>query len=164
MAKIRGIVPCLWFDGNAEEAAKFYVSVFGGSSRIVQVSHFGDAGQEIHGRAPGSVMTVAFELDGHPFTGLNGGPQFQFNEAISFQVMCKTQDEIDDYWSRLSAVPAAEQCGWLKDRFGLSWQIVPIVLPELLTDRDAAKANRVMTAMLRMKKLDIAELQRAYAG
>ena len=152
------ISPFLWFDSQAEEAAAFYVSVFT-NSRILEVTRYGNVGQEIHGRAPGSVMTVAFELDGQRFTALNGGPVFTFNESISFVVSCDTQEEIDRYWQKLSADPQGGQCGWLKDRYGVSWQVVPKVLPELL--RNAAKADKVMHALLQMKKLDIAALQRA---
>ncbi|NUR56675.1 MAG: VOC family protein [Acidobacteria bacterium] len=159
------IAPCLWFDSQAEEAAAFYTGIFR-NSRIVEITRYGEAGREIHGRPPGSVMTVAFELDGQMFTALNGGPVFTFNEAISLQVYCDTQDEIDDYWNRLGAGgdPKAQQCGWLKDRFGVSWQIVPKMLSELLKDPHSAKSQRAMTAMLAMKKLDIAAMQRAYAG
>jgi predicted 3-demethylubiquinone-9 3-methyltransferase (glyoxalase superfamily) len=165
MATIQKISPCLWFDGQAEEAAKFYVSVFE-KSRIARVTRYGKEGREIHGQEPGSVLTVAFELEGQPFTALNGGPQFHFNEAISLQVMCETQDEIDRYWNKLSAggPEKAQQCGWLKDKYGLSWQIVPTVLPELVGDSDPAKAGRAMKAILQMKKLDIATLKKAYAG
>ena len=126
----------------------------------------GEAGKEIHGKPAGSVMTVAFELEGQTFTALNGGPIFKFNEAISFQVDCETQAEVDHYWTKLSegGDPSAQQCGWLKDRYGLSWQIVPRALVEMLMDPDAGKSQRVMTAMLRMKKIDIGELKRAYAG
>jgi predicted 3-demethylubiquinone-9 3-methyltransferase (glyoxalase superfamily) len=164
MATFQKIIPCLWFDSQAEEAAKFYVSVFE-RSHIGRITHYGEEGQEIHGRKPGSVMTVDFELELVPFTALNGGPHFKFTEAISLQVMCETQAEIDRYFRKLSAGgdENAQQCGWLKDRFGLSWQIVPAVLPELLSDRDPMKAGRVMNAMLQMKKLDIAELKQAYA-
>jgi predicted 3-demethylubiquinone-9 3-methyltransferase (glyoxalase superfamily) len=164
MPTIQKIIPCLWFDSEAEEAAQFYVSVFE-RSRVGRVTHYGEEGQEVHGRKAGSVMTVAFELEGVPFTALNGGPHFKFNEAISLQVMCETQDEIDRYWSKLSAGgdEKAQQCGWLKDRYGLSWQIVPALLPDLLADPDQANAGRVMNAMLKMKKLDIAKLKQAYA-
>jgi predicted 3-demethylubiquinone-9 3-methyltransferase (glyoxalase superfamily) len=165
MPTIRKIIPCLWFDSQAEEAAKFYVSIFE-RSRITGLSHYGKEGQEVHGGKPGSVLTVAFELDGQPFTALNGGPLFHFTEAISFQVMCETQDEIDRYWSKLSAGgdEKAQQCGWLKDKFGLSWQVVPAVLPALIGDPDPAKAGRVMKALLPMKKLDIQALKQAHAG
>jgi predicted 3-demethylubiquinone-9 3-methyltransferase (glyoxalase superfamily) len=163
--KIQKISPCLWFDGKAEDAAKFYTGIFK-NSRITTISRYGEVGQEIHGQAPGTVMVVAFELEGQAFTGLNGGPYFKFNEAISFQVMCDTQEELDYYWDKLRAGgdEKAQQCGWLKDRYGVSWQIVPLVLPELMTDPDTAKTGRVMAAMLQMKKLDIAKLQQAAAG
>jgi predicted 3-demethylubiquinone-9 3-methyltransferase (glyoxalase superfamily) len=159
------IVPCLWFDGRAEEAANFYVSIFK-SSKVKRISHFGAEGQEIHGRPPGSVMTVDFELDGTPFTALNGGPQFKFNEALSLQVMCKSQHEIDHFWDKLSegGDPSAQQCGWLKDKFGVSWQIVPAVMAELLEDPVSARSERTMAALLKMKKLDIDALKRAYGG
>jgi predicted 3-demethylubiquinone-9 3-methyltransferase (glyoxalase superfamily) len=159
------IAPCLWFDHQAEEAARFYTGVFP-NSRVVRVVRYGEAGQEIHHRPPGSVMTVEFELDGQRFTALNGGPVFKFNEAVSFQVDCATQAEIDAYWEKLGAGgdPKAQQCGWLKDKFGLSWQIVPAVLPELLQDADSERAQRTMKAMLQMKKLDVGALERAHAG
>jgi predicted 3-demethylubiquinone-9 3-methyltransferase (glyoxalase superfamily) len=159
------ITPCLWFDSQAEEAARFYTSVFK-NSKITQISRYGEAGQDIHGGKPGSVMVVAFELDGHSFTALNGGPVFKFNEAVSFQVQCDSQEEIDDYWRQLSAGgdPAAQQCGWLKDKYGASWQIVPRILGELMTAADPAKSDRVMTALLTMKKLDLAALKQAFAG
>ena len=130
------------------------------------MSRYGEAGQEIHGKKPGSVMTVAFELDGQAFTALNGGPIFKFNEAISFQINCDTQDEVDHYWEKLSAGgdPKAQQCGWLKDKFGVSWQVVPNVLEKMMGDPDAAKSQRVMEALLQMKKFDIARLERAYRG
>ncbi len=165
MASVQKITPCLWFDGRGEEAARFYTSIFP-NSRIVGDSRYSEAGQEIHRRPPGSVMVVQFELDGQRFTALNGGPQFTFNEAISLQVMCETQKEVDYYWDKLSAGgdPKAQQCGWLKDKFGLSWQVVPIAVTKMLSDPDRAKSDRVMTAVLQMKKIDIAELQRAYAG
>jgi predicted 3-demethylubiquinone-9 3-methyltransferase (glyoxalase superfamily) len=156
------IVPCLWFDNQAEDAAKFYVSVFKNST-ITTVSRYSSAGQEIHGRPPGSVMVVAFELDGQTFTALNGGPDFKFNEAISLQVYCDTQQDIDYYWEKLSqgGDPKAQQCGWLKDKYGLSWQVVPKLLDVLIADHESPKAQRTMTAMLSMKKIDIAELERA---
>ncbi len=165
MPSIPRIAPCLWFDDQAEQAAQFYVSVFP-NSRIVRVSRYGEAGREVHGRPAGSVMVVAFELDGQPFMALNGGPLFKFNEAISLAVDCDTQDEVDHYWTKLSADgdAKAQQCGWLKDRYGVSWQIVPRVLPDMLCDPDAAKAGRVTEALLKMKKLDIAALKGAYAG
>ena len=159
------ITPCLWFDHQAEEAVNFYTAVFK-KSRIVQVARYGEAGREIHGKPAGTVMTVAFELEGQAFTALNGGPMFKFNEAISFQVTCETQDEVDHYWEKLSegGDVNAQQCGWLKDKYGASWQIVPRVLVEMITDPDAEKSQRVMGAMLQMKKIDIAGLKRAYAG
>jgi predicted 3-demethylubiquinone-9 3-methyltransferase (glyoxalase superfamily) len=156
------ITPCLWFDGQAEAAAKFYTSIFP-NSKITKISHYGEAGHEVHGQTAGTVLTVAFELDVQEFTALNGGPQFKFNEAISFQVSCETQKEVDFYWDKLSAGgdENAQQCGWLKDRFGVSWQIVPAILPELISHPDPAKSQRAMQAMLKMKKLDIEGLQRA---
>jgi predicted 3-demethylubiquinone-9 3-methyltransferase (glyoxalase superfamily) len=155
----RRITPFLWFDGNAEEAARFYVSVFK-NSKIVTTARYGDAGPG----PKGSVMTVVFSLDGQEFIGLNGGPHFKFTEAVSFSVDCKTQEEVDYYWDKLSAGGEPSQCGWLKDKFGLSWQVNPGVLGEMLSDPDPAKAKRVMEAMLKMKKIDIAALKRAYAG
>ncbi len=158
------ITPCLWFDSQAEEAAQLYVSVFG-NSRIGRISRYGNEGQEIHGRPPGSVMTVEFELEGQSFTALNGGPVFRFTEAISLQVGCETQDEIDYFWEKLAAGGGSEgPCGWLKDRFGLSWQVTPTVLQQMLRDPDPAKAGRVTKAFLQMKRFDIAALQRAYDG
>lgn len=159
------IAPCLWFDNQAEEAARFYTGIFK-DSRIVVISRYGETGQEIHGQKPGTVMTVAFELEGQSFTALNGGPVFTFSEAISLQITCESQEEVDHYWNKLSAGgdEKAQQCGWLKDRFGVSWQVVPKVLIEMLLDTDAGKSQRAMTAMLKMKKFDIAELQRAYEG
>jgi predicted 3-demethylubiquinone-9 3-methyltransferase (glyoxalase superfamily) len=159
------ITNCLWFDNDAEEAAKFYTSIFR-NSRITGTTRYSTAGQEIHGRQPGSVMTVNFELDGQTFVGLNGGPHFKFTEAVSFQINCDTQEEIDYYWDKLGAGgdPKAQVCGWLKDRFGLSWQVVPRMMEELFAKHQSEGARRAMEAMLRMKKLDIAELERAYHG
>jgi predicted 3-demethylubiquinone-9 3-methyltransferase (glyoxalase superfamily) len=159
------IAPCLWFDSQAEEAARYYSEIFP-NSRILAVSHYGDAGKEIHQKPAGSVLTVDFELDGQRITALNGGPYFQFNEAVSLQIFCETQEEVESYWDRLSAGgdPAAQQCGWLKDRFGLSWPVVPAVLSDLIRDPDRAKSERAMEALLQMKKLDIAALQRAFNG
>jgi predicted 3-demethylubiquinone-9 3-methyltransferase (glyoxalase superfamily) len=151
------ITPFLWFNDQAEEAAKFYTSIFK-NSRIGKITRYGESGP---GPA-GSVMTVAFELNGQEFVALNGGPLFKFNEAISFVVNCETQAEVDDYWSKLTAGGEEVQCGWLKDKYGLSWQVVPTVLPELLSDPDPVKAQRVMAAMLQMKKIDIDSLRRAY--
>ncbi|MBI2299516.1 MAG: VOC family protein, partial [Armatimonadetes bacterium] len=155
----RRISPCLWFDDQAEEAVTVYVEIFS-NSRISGIARYGQAGQEVHGRSQGTVMTVAFELDGLPFLALNGGPLFRFSEAISFQVHCDTQEEIDYFWERLGegGDTAARQCGWLKDRFGLSWQIVPAILSELLVSAGADQADRLMAAVMRMTKLDIAEL------
>ena len=153
------ITPFLWFDSQAEEAAKFYTSIFP-NSKVVKVARYGPAGP---GPA-GSVMTVEFQLRGQSFVALNGGPQFKFTEAISFVVNCQTQEEVDAYWEKLSAGGAEVACGWLKDKFGLSWQIVPTALPKLLSDPDPARSGRVMKAMLAMKKLDIRALQRAYDG
>jgi predicted 3-demethylubiquinone-9 3-methyltransferase (glyoxalase superfamily) len=165
MPTIQRITPCLWFDDQAEQAASFYVSVFQ-NSKITHISRYGEAGQEFHRRIPGTVMVVAFELDGQSFTALNGGPVFKFNESISLQINCDTQDEVDHFWNRLSenGDPNAQQCGWLKDRYGLSWQVVPRILPTLLTDPDVKKSQRTMLAMLQMKKLDVAALQHAFAG
>ena len=157
------ITPFLWFDDQAEQAAKFYVSLFK-NSKILGVTRYGEEGMEVTGRPKGSVMTVAFRLDGQELTALNGGPHFQFTEAISLVVQCKTQAEVDKYWEKLSQGGSKSQCGWLKDRYGLSWQIVPTVLLEFLGDKDPAKSQRVMKAMLRMKKLDIKILKQAYAG
>src|SRR5256714_9780465 len=153
------ITPFLWFDTEGEAAAQFYTSLFP-NSRIVDVTHYGSAGP----RPEGTVMTVSFELDGLKFVALNGGPQFTFNEAVSFQVMCESQDEVDTYWSKLSEGGEEGPCGWLKDRFGLSWQIVPTRLPELLEDPDREKSQRVMAAMLEMRKIDVEALERAAAA
>ena len=165
MAQIQRITPCLWFDDQAEQAAQFYTSVFS-NSRISHVIRYGEAGYEVHRRPAGSVMVVDFVLDGCRFTALNGGPVFTFNEAVSFQVSCENQDEVDYYWKKLAqgGDESAQQCGWLKDRYGVSWQIVPEMLPDMLADPDGDKSQRVMTSMLGMKKLDIRELERAYAG
>jgi len=165
MPAMQRIAPCLWFDGQAEEAATFYVGIFK-NSKIVNVSRYGEAGQEVHGRPPGSVLMVSFELDGRAFSALNGGPLFKFNEAVSFQVNCDTQAEVDYYWERLSAGgdEQAQQCGWLKDKYGLSWQVVPTPMLAMLMDPDEGKSGRAMEAMMKMKKLDIAALERAYSG
>jgi predicted 3-demethylubiquinone-9 3-methyltransferase (glyoxalase superfamily) len=152
------ITPFLWFDTEGEEAAKFYTSVFP-NSKILDVARYGSAGP----RPEGMVMTVSFELDGQKFVALNGGPEFTFNEAISFEVSCKDQAEVDAFWSKLSAGGEEGPCGWLKDKFGVSWQIVPTVLVELLTDPDREKSQRVMQAMLKMKKIEIDDLERAAA-
>lgn len=156
------IVPCLWFDTQAEEAAKFYTSVFP-NSKIKQVTHYGEAASKAAGLPVGTVLTVTFDLNGQPHMGLNGGPAFHFSEAISLMVQCDTQEEIDRYWSALTADGGQESvCGWLKDKYGLSWQIVPTLLDELRDD--PAAANRVMAAVVKMKKLDLAELKRAAEG
>jgi predicted 3-demethylubiquinone-9 3-methyltransferase (glyoxalase superfamily) len=153
------ITPCLWFDMEGEEAAEFYTSVFP-NSRIVEVTRYGSAGP----RAEGTVMTVSFELDGQRFIALNGGPDFKFNEAISLEVDCESQDEVDSYWNALTEGGEEGPCGWLKDRYGVSWQIVPKVLTELISDPDQEKAQRVMAAMLQMGKIEIAELEKAAAA
>jgi predicted 3-demethylubiquinone-9 3-methyltransferase (glyoxalase superfamily) len=159
------ITPCLWFDHQAEEAAKFYTSIFR-KAKIGRIARYGVAGRGVHGQPPGTVMTVAFELNGQPFTALNGGPVFKFNEAISLQVICETQEEIDYYWERLSTGgdENAQQCGWLKDKYGVSWQIIPAALVEMSSDPDPARSGRVMEAILKMKKINLDELKRAYAG
>jgi predicted 3-demethylubiquinone-9 3-methyltransferase (glyoxalase superfamily) len=153
------IVPNLWFDYEAEEAAEFYVGVFD-DARIVNVTHYTEAGP----REAGMVMTVEFELEGQRFLGINGGPQFKFDEAVSFAIECETQEEVDRYWSELSAGGEESQCGWLKDRYGLSWQVVPSGMEELFADPDKGRAERAMKAMLGMRKLDIAALRRAADG
>ena len=157
------ITPCLWFDSNAEEAVNFYTSIFK-NSKIGNISRYGEAGYEIHGKPAGTVLTMEFELNGQAFTALNGGPMFKFNEAISFQVNCESQEEVDYYWGKLSegGDEKAQVCGWLKDKYGLSWQIVPTVLGEMLQDKDAEKSGRVMEALLKMKKIDIRTLKEAY--
>jgi predicted 3-demethylubiquinone-9 3-methyltransferase (glyoxalase superfamily) len=164
MAKIQRITPCLWFDGQAEAAVNLYTSVFPNST-VESISRYGEAGHDVHGGTPGTVLVMAFKLDGLGFTALNGGPHFKFTEAISLQVNCDSQQEIDHYWTRLAegGPVEAQQCGWLKDRFGLSWQIVPSIMARLMTT-GADKADRVMNALLKMKKIDLAALERAYAG
>ncbi len=160
---MQSISTCLWFDSEAEEAAKFYTSIFK-NSKILKITHYGEAGFEVHHRPAGSVLTVVFELNGQRFMALNGGPVFKFNEAVSLVVNCKTQDELDYYWAKLSegGDKSAQQCGWLKDRYGLSWQIVPSALEEMMSDSDPVKSNKVMEALLQMKKLDISTLEKAY--
>jgi predicted 3-demethylubiquinone-9 3-methyltransferase (glyoxalase superfamily) len=159
------ITPCFWFDNQAEEAVEFYTSIFR-NSRIVKTTRYGEAGYEVHGKPAGTVMAVAFELDGQAFTALNGGPMFKFNEAISFQVNCETQEEVDYFWEKLTegGDEKAQQCGWLKDKYGVSWQIVPAVLLEMIDDPNSEKSQRAMKAMLQMKKIDIDTLKRAYDG
>ena len=156
---MKRITPCLWFDGNAEEAANLYVSIFK-NAKITEISRYGDAGP----LPKGTVLTVAFELDGQPFTTLNGGPQYKFTEAVSFQIYCDTQEEVDHYWDKLVAGGSEQPCGWLKDKFGLSWQVVPNRLIELIQSPDAAKSQRVMEAMFKMKKIDIAMIEAAARG
>jgi predicted 3-demethylubiquinone-9 3-methyltransferase (glyoxalase superfamily) len=158
------ITPCLWFDTQAEEAARFYCSVFK-NSKLGRISYYPNAGQDVHGKPANSVLTVEFELEGMPFLALNGGPQFKFDEAVSFQVPCKTQDEIDYYWSALTADGGQEgPCGWLKDKFGLSWQVFPDFMGDILTGPDREAAARVMTAFMQMKKFDIAAVNKAFKG
>jgi predicted 3-demethylubiquinone-9 3-methyltransferase (glyoxalase superfamily) len=157
------IMPCLWFDTEAEAAAKHYVSIFK-NSKIGTIHRYCNEGTEIHGKPPGSVMTVDFELEGLRFVALNGGPQFTFDEAISFQIHCDTQEEVDHFWTRLSEGGSEGPCGWLKDKFGLSWQVVPKVLIEMLLDDNKEKAGRVMKSMLQMGKIDIATLRQAQAS
>jgi predicted 3-demethylubiquinone-9 3-methyltransferase (glyoxalase superfamily) len=149
------IIPCLWFDDQAEEAAIFYTAIFK-NSKIETINRYGKEGFEIHGQKEGTVLTVSFQINGQSFTALNGGPVFKFNESISFQVFCETQEEIDYYWSKLSDEGQESQCGWLKDKYGISWQIVPAILPKLLSD--PSKADRVTNAFLKMKKFDIEKL------
>lgn len=155
------ISPCLWFDHQAEEAANFYVAIFK-NSKILHIARYGQAGSEVSGRPKGSVMTVTFQLDGAEFMALNGGPLFTFSPAISLMAYCQTQEEIDHLWAKLSADKTAEQCGWLKDKYGVSWQIVPQALDEMMRDSDAKKTERVMQALLSMKKLDLEALRQAY--
>lgn len=160
---MQGLTSCLWFDNQAEEAARFYTSVFK-KSKLGNVTRYGEAGAKVSGKPKGSTMTVEFEIAGQQFIGLNGGPEFKFSEAISFVVNCENQRELDEYWTKLSAGGSEGPCGWLKDKFGLSWQITPTVLEEMLQDEDPEKTERVMAAMLLMKKLDIAALEAAYEG
>jgi len=165
MPSIQRVTPCLWFDHEAEEAARFYVSIFK-NSKLGNVARYTEAGREIHGRPPGSAMTVAFELDGQEFIALNGGPVFKFNEAVSLMVNCDTQEEVDYYWEKLSqgGDEQAQQCGWLKDKYGLSWQVVPAALGKLMSGSLPGGPQRAMQAMLKMRKLDIEQLGRAYEG
>ena len=165
MTLTQRIRPCLWFDTEAEEAARYYVGIFK-NSRILRTTRYGKAGYEVHGKPEGSVLTVDFELDGQGFTALNGGPNFRFTEAVSFEIQCETQEEIDYYWDKLTAGgdPKAQQCGWLKDKFGLSWQVVPTEMLEMLADETSEASQRAFEAMMHMKKLDIADLKRAYEG
>lgn len=165
MVTTQRLTPCLWFADNAEAAAKFYTGIFK-NSKITAITRYSDVGFEQHHRPAGSVMTVSFELDGQSFTGLNGGPVFEFNEAVSFQINCATQEEIDFYWNKLGegGDPKAQQCGWLKDKFGLSWQVTPNFMDELFADENSPGAKRAMKAMLQMKKIDLAVLRRAFDG
>ena len=157
------ITPFLWYDDKAEEAANFYVSLFK-NSRIVAITRYDESSAAVSGRPKGSAMTVEFQLEGQDFTALNGGPIFKFNESVSFVVNCETQEEVDRFWEKLSAGGQTSQCGWLKDKYGLSWQIVPTILAKLFQDKDPEKSKRVMQAMLKMTKLDIKTLQQAYEG
>ena len=165
MAITQKITPCLWFDDQAEPAARFYTGIFK-NSKIGKISRYGEAGREITHKPPGSVMMVSFELEGQPFAALNAGPAFKFTEAVSFMIPCKDQKELDYYWDKLSqgGDPQAQVCGWLKDKYGLSWQVVPAMVDEMLGDPNSERSQRAMEAMLKMKKIDIATLERAYAG
>lgn len=165
MAILQKIIPNLWFDGQAEEAANYYVSIFKNSS-LGRISRYGKEGIEIHKKPEGSVLTIEFQLEGQSFMALNGGPEFTFNEAISFVIDCNTQEEIDYYWNKLiqGGDEKAQICGWLKDKFGVSWQVVPIQLNEMLVDPDPQKSARVMSEIFKMKKLDLSILQKAYEG
>ena len=158
---IQKISPCLWFDNQAEEAVNFYVSIFK-NTKIGNITRYGEEGAKVSGRPKGSVMTVTFQLDGQEFMALNGGPHFQFTEAVSFIIHCASQEEVDELWEKLSDSGEKGQCGWLKDKYGLSWQIVPTVLSEMMQSHDHKKTNRVMSTLLQMKKLDIKRLQEAY--
>jgi predicted 3-demethylubiquinone-9 3-methyltransferase (glyoxalase superfamily) len=158
---MRKITPFLWFDDNAEEAAKFYVSIFK-NSKITGVSRYGESAAKASGRPKGSVMTVDFELEGQPFVALNGGPVFSFTPAISLAVGCDTQKEIDELWEKLTDGGEEVECGWLKDKYGLSWQIVPAAIGEMISDRDPARSDRVMRAVVQMKKIDLESLKKAY--
>jgi len=165
MAKVHDIVPCLWFEDQAEEAARYYTGIFK-TGRVTRIIRYSEAGQETHQRPPGSVLTVEFELNGNSFTALNGGPQFKFNEAISLQVVCEDQKEVDYYWEKLSAGgdPDAQACGWLKDKYGVSWQVFPEEMITLLEDQSTENGKRAMMAMMEMKKIDLAAVQAAYDG
>jgi len=159
--KTQKITPFLWFDDNAEEAVKFYVSIFK-NSKIGRMTRYGEEGAKVSGRPEGTVMTIAFQLEGQAFAALNGGPHFKFTEAISLVVNCKTQKEVDELWEKLSEGGEEGQCGWLKDKYGLSWQIVPTVLSKMLQDKDPKKSERVMQALIQMRKFDIKRLKQAY--
>lgn len=157
------IIPNLWFDGNAEEAVNFYVSIFK-NSRIGNIAKYGEAGKEIHGQPAGSIMTIEFEIEGQSFLALNGGPDFKFSEAVSFAINCETQEEIDYYWNKLieGGDPSAQICGWLKDKYGLSWQVVPTAISKMMLDPDKKKRDRVTNAFLKMKKINLADLEKVY--
>ena len=163
--EVQKITPCLWFDSQAEEAAEFYTSVFK-NSKVGRIARYGKEGHEIHGMPEGTVMTVEFEIDGQAFTALNGGSMFKFTEAISFQVHCETQEEVDYYWDKLSegGDEKAQQCGWLKDKYGLSWQVIPKLFIELVSDPDSEKSQRAMKTLLQMKKIDIKKIKQSYDG
>jgi predicted 3-demethylubiquinone-9 3-methyltransferase (glyoxalase superfamily) len=165
MPRVQTITPCLWFDRNGEDAAKYYISIFP-NSKITNISYYTEAGKEHHHMPAGIALVVAFELDGQAFTALNGGPIFKFTEAVSFQINCDNQQEVDFYWDKLKegGPPESQQCGWVKDKFGLSWQVVPVRMVEMLNSGDKAAAARAMEAMMGMKKLDIAALEKAFAG
>jgi predicted 3-demethylubiquinone-9 3-methyltransferase (glyoxalase superfamily) len=165
MAEIQKLTTCLWFEKNGEEAARYYCSIFKNSS-IGDISYYGKAGYEAHRMPEGTVMTVEFTLEGQPFMALNGGPAFKFNEAVSLVVNCRDQAEVDYYWEKLGegGDPKARQCGWIKDKYGLSWQVTPTILDRYIKDKDKEKAGRVMEAMIKMKKIDVAEIEAAYAG
>jgi len=165
MANFQRLTTNLWFDNQAEQAANFYTGIFK-NSKIGKSARYGEEGKEIHRQEPGSVMTIAFELDGHKFLALNGGPIFKFTEAISFIINCKDQEEIDYYWTKLTegGDPKSQQCGWLKDKFGVSWQVVPIALEEMVSNPDRVKVNRMMGALMQMKKLDLNALGKAFNG
>ena len=164
-ATVQSISPCLWFDGQAEEAAQFYISVFK-KGKVTQVTRTPNVGREAHGRPPGSVLAIEFTLNGMPFMALNGGPQFKFTEAVSLMILCETQAEVDYYWEKLSegGDPNAQACGWLKDKYGLSWQVVPKGVMKLWKDWQSPKTERAFAAMMEMKKLDFAALKKAYNG
>ena len=157
------IAPCLWFDGQAEEAANFYTSIFKGG-KITHVQHYSEAGMEVHGQKPGSVMVVAFELNGQPFTALNGGPQFKFSPAISFQIECADQAEVEHYWDKLKdgGDPTKQRCGWVEDKFGVSWQVIPKALYKMIADPNLEKSKRTYEAVMSMTKLDTAALERVF--
>ena len=163
MARIQKISPCLWFDTEAEEAAEFYTSIFD-NSQTLRVLRYTDTGFEVHGKPAGTVLTVEFEIEGQRFTALNGGPHFKFNEAISLEILCETQQEIDYFWEKLSNGGEKGNCGWLKDKYGVSWQVTPMILGEMLSDPDETKCMRVTNTFLNMTKLDIRELEKAFAG